>query len=742
MRSSSRALGHLARSGPFLKRDLPGCLRAVTETAAAVLAVGRVSVWFFSDDARSLRAGDIFETASGRHAAGPLLAIGCNEGYRAALETERPLRVDDVGRSAVMADLRDSLLIPEGNSARLDAPVIHQGSLVGVVCCEHAGGPRSWTDEEAAFAASLADFVALALAADEARRAEERAREADRRWRDLFENAVEGVFRMDLAGRLRAVNPALVDILGYGTADALMAAVPDGRALVAVPADRAELRSRLRGAGIVRGFETMVQRADGDLIWVSLNLRRHLGAGGETSGYEGTLEDISHRRRMEQEAAHVALHDGLTGLPNRTLLVDRLAQALRRRRAGQSPGFGVFLIDCDNFRMVNNTLGHALGDRMLAEIARRLSRLLGAGDTLARLGSDDFAVLCEQSWTPDLALRRAEEMRLAVMAPMEVPGHHDLFPSVSVAVVLDHGERETPDEVLRDLGIAVHYAKARGRARCISFEPAMRTAPLQALRLQTELRRALERDEIGLALQPVVDLPGRRLIGFEALARWAHPGRGSVSPTEFIPIAEESGLIVALGETVLRKACALLRSWQPRLNGTPLTVSVNVSPVQLARPDLFELVDGVIAATGVDVRRLKLEVTETALAQDLDIVSSRLDGLRQRGFRILIDDFGTGYSSLSRLHRLPFDGLKVDQSFVRPMLHDEDCRNIVRTVVALGHALGVDIVAEGVEDPETGRELARMGCTSAQGYHFGRPLSPADADRLVGRLSGGPLFLP
>ena len=509
---------------------------------------------------------------------------------------------------------------------------------------------------------------------------------------------------------------------------------------------RDELRALMDNVGRAEGFETEIHRADGPVIWISVNIRAVPGEDGRTAFFEGTVEDITHRKRTEAQLAHQALHDNLTQLPNRTLLADRLSRALVRARLRQSQGCAAILLDIDNFRLVNTTLGPTVGDRMLVVMARRLKAHLNPGDTLARLGRDDFVVVIEDVPDDEAALARADALREVLSAPLELDGN-ELFPTASVGVLWDDGSRSSPEELLRDLGIAVHAAKAKGKGRTIAFETAMRTGPQEALRLQSDLRKALERDEFELHYQPIVDLRDSALIGFEALVRWRHPSRGMVPPSLFIPAAEESGLIAPLGDWILRAACAAMGRWQGMLAGVddsdrPLRVSINMSPVQLVSGELIDTIDRIVRETGAEVARLRLEVTEAALSQEVELVQQRLEALRQRGFQVLIDDFGTGYSSLSRLHRLPFDGLKIDQSFIRPMLFDADSLSIVRTVVALGQGMNVRTVAEGVEDAETAEALLKLGCDRAQGYHFARPMLAADADRLVALRAQGTVALP
>ncbi|HYE51387.1 MAG TPA: EAL domain-containing protein [Azospirillaceae bacterium] len=736
----SAALGRLARADCFVRRDLESCLRAVAETAAAHLDVERCGVWLFTPEGDAITCATLYRRGERTHGQqGTVLRAADFPRYFAAMREERIIAAEDAASDPRTSEFAGNYIGEFGIGALMDAPILFQGRLAGILCSEHVGGPRRWSVEETAFAASLSDFVALALANEENRRAEAR-------YRALFENAVEGIFQLALDGRIVAANPALVRLLGFPSAEALLARTEPAGALFARPDQRDELRGLMDRHGLAEGFEALLNRADGPQIWISVNVRAVRGPDGAPTHFEGTAEDITHRKRAEAEIASAALHDGLTRLPTRALLYDRIDQALARARAGHGGGVAVLLLDFDNFRLVNTSLGPSVGDRLLVEMARRLQDALAPGDTLARIGSDDFAVLAEGVADADSALARAEALRDAVSVPLELDGN-ELFPTACVGAVWDDGGRPDPDELLRDAGIAVHNAKGAGKGRCVAFDPGMRSAPREALRLQSEMRRALEREQFELHFQPLVDLATRHLLGFEALVRWRHPQRGMVPPSAFIPAAEESGLMEPLGDWILNAACMALRGWQDRLAAlgradAPLSLSVNISPVQLVAKSLAGTVEAALAASGADIRRLELEVTETALAQEVEVVSRRLEQLRRLGLRVLIDDFGTGYSSLSRLHRLPFDGLKIDQGFVRPMLYDPDCASIVRTVAALGQAMQVGIVAEGVEDAATADALARLGPARAQGYHFARPMPAEQAAALVERLAAGPVVLP
>ena len=736
------ALGRLARSPCFERRELAACLREITETAVATLGVAQCGAWFYSEEGDALMCADLFAGDSAGHAEGSVLRASEFPAYFGALSTERAIAAENVETDPRTAELARAHLSQKSVRALVNAPIIYKGQMVGALSCEHVGGPRAWRAEEELFVASLADFIALAMALDEGRRAEEWRHDADRRYRDLFENATEGIFQITSTGRFFAVNPAMARLLGYPTAEALIGSHRnDASSLFLSPRHWDELAQLVQTTDRVTDHEVELMRQGGGAVWVSLSVRAVRRADGTLRYFQGTVEDVTHRKRAEAQLTHLSFHDGLTNLPNRTLLSDRIEQALRRTRAGKSSGTALLIIDCDDFQLINNSLGHALGDRLLMEVARRLEAALRPGDTLSRIGSDDFAVLAEGITSAADALAMGEALRQAVSLPCQL-GEQEVFPSVSAGIVLDTGERIEAEALLRDAGIALEQARAQGRGRCLLFQEPMRTAPIETLRLHSELRRAVERGELELRYQPVVDLSDHSLLGFEALLRWHHPERGMIPPIAFIPIAEQQGLIRPLGNWILRTACQRLRHWQALGGLRAPTLSVNVSPVELLAHDLLETVDAAVAEAGIDVGRLSLEITETALADDVDMVSQRLEALHQRGFRILIDDFGTGYSSLSRLHRFPIDGLKVDQSFVKPMLFDEDSASIVRTVAALGRALEVDVIAEGVEDQATAQALARLKCGQAQGFHFALPLTSDEADALVRRAAAGKVTLP
>ncbi len=737
----SSALGALARHACFARADLGECLRRINEVAIATLDVARSSIWFLDEHGQSLTCADIIDGPEKRRAEDLVLKATDFPRYFKAILEDRVIAAADAQADHRTSEFADDYLIPLGIASMLDAPILFGGRTVGVLCVEHVGLPRGWPRDEQVFTASLGDFVALALAAEDRNRTEAALRRAEERYRGIFENAIEGLFQMSPDGRFTDVNPAMARMLGFDDAAGFMEArAPVGAPLFVDACRRSELMQLVATQDRVVGFEASLFRREGPPIWGSFSMRTIRGPDMQVLRLEGSVEDVTLRRRAEDRLAHVSLHDGLTNLPNRALFIDRLAQSLARIRLAGSGSTTVILIDYDGMKLINDSLGHSIGDRLLVEMARRLTACLRPGDTLARLASDEFVVLADRG----AALAFAERLGAAFSVPYDpVPDQDEIFPTASIGLAFHQGSSGSPDDLLRHAGTALHQAKAQGRSRCLAFTPEMKSEPLLMLRLQSDMRRAIERDEFLLFYQPVVSLPDRRLTGFEALIRWNHAQRGLIPPATFIPIAEESGLITDLGDWVTHAACRQMRIWQDRLGpGTPLTLSINIAPAQLAHPDAWALIDHAMIHSGVDVRRMKLEVTETALAGDDDLMSHRLRGLRERGFQILIDDFGTGYSSMSRLHRFPIDGLKIDQSFIRPMLFDGDSAAIVRTVVALGKALDLDLYAEGVEDEGAAVALSRLNCEFAQGYLFAKPLPLEKADALIEEMLISPSALP
>jgi diguanylate cyclase (GGDEF)-like protein len=454
--------------------------------------------------------------------------------------------------------------------------------------------------------------------------------------------------------------------------------------------------------------------------------------------------EVIERRKSEAQLRHDALHDTLTGLANRALLMDRMNQCLQRLKRAPEQSFAVIFLDLDRFEVINDSLGHAAGDQLLIELAKRLEITLRTGDTvsrrepdhLARLGGDEFVALLEGIHTPADAVRVANRLQQATGQPFNIDGH-EVFASVSFGIALSNGVYSTPEEILRDADTALYDAKSAGRGGYRLFDQQMHASAMQRLLMESELRRAIERGELRLLYQPVQSLQTGQLAEVEALVRWEHPQRGSISPAEFIPLAEETGLILQLGQWVLCEACRQVRLWQtevPQLRD--LAVAVNVSGKQFARAQLPAEIASALAETGFHPRHLKLEITETAIMGTGEPALAELNAIRGMGVGFHLDDFGTGYSSLSYLRRMPIEALKIDRSFIAALGSDRTGDSIVQAIVALARALDMRVVAEGVEHKSQADFLRDLGCDFGQGYYFARPLTAEQLVRFAARVPG------
>jgi diguanylate cyclase (GGDEF)-like protein/PAS domain S-box-containing protein len=472
--------------------------------------------------------------------------------------------------------------------------------------------------------------------------------------------------------------------------------------------------------------------ANGEFRWVSTTKLPLRDRQGNIVGTFGISRDITERKKAGEQLQHQAFYDPLTDLPNRALFLDRLRHLFHRaRRSLGNPRFAVLYLDLDRFKAINDSLGHPVGDEVLSATARRLERCVRPGDTLARLGGDEFTVLLDDVRSEADATGVAERIHQEVAAPLEVRGF-EVFTSVSVGIALSSAGYESPEDMLRDADTAMYRAKMGGRARHQVFTSDMHQRAVSSLRLENDLRHALERREIIPYYQPLVDLDTGAVVGFEALARWRHPSRGLLLPDLFIPVAEESGLVVELGEWMLAEACRQAREWQRRHPlWSKLGISVNVSGRQISQAGLAAEVERVLGATGLDPACLTLEITESALMHNLTAGAGVVQRLHAMSVGLHLDDFGTGYSSLAYLHSFPVQALKVDRSFVNRMDREPHEAAIVKAIVSLAHDLGMEVVAEGVETSAQVAALRALRCRRGQGFLFSAPLPADQAERLL-----------
>ena len=436
-------------------------------------------------------------------------------------------------------------------------------------------------------------------------------------------------------------------------------------------------------------------------------------------------------RTNESQLRFDAFHDKLTGLPNRTAFIHHLEGALQAFRNDVTYRFAVLFLDFDGFKVVNDSLGHWLGDEFLIALARRIKEKIPIGNFAARLGGDEFVLLLENILNEAEVLAIANQLQDELRQPFEIRGYH-LYTTASIGIVMNDEFHQTAGDLLRDADIAMYQAKENGKARCVVFDETMRARAMARLKLETALRNALMRQELTVAYQPIWDIATDRVIGFEALARWHHADYGVISPAKFIPIAEETGLIMLLGEWILEEACRQLKQWQASYpQAAPLTISVNISAHQLYQGDLVAVIQRILQRTTLAVEALRLEITESVLMEDIEVAIETCTQLRELGVRLQIDDFGTGYSSFNYLHRLPIDTMKIDKSFIDLVKPDGQHCEIVRTIATLAQSLQLTIIAEGVETQEQFDYIAALNCEQVQGYFISKPLAPAAAESFI-----------
>ncbi len=559
---------------------------------------------------------------------------------------------------------------------------------------------------------------------------EEALRESENKFRMLVENTSEGLLQVDSDDRTQFINDRLCEMVGY-SADELInknwtqILLDDkGRDLIGQANER-------RRKGISDRYEIKLRKKSGELFWVIIGGAPMVDAEGVIIGSLGVFSDISERKRAEAQLLHDAFHDGLTGLANRALFMDHLRMTIERGKSRHSNPYAVLFLDFDRFKVINDSLGHAEGDNLLKHIGRRLESATRTGDLVARLGGDEFVILLSEMPEEGNAVQVAERIHNNLKSPFDLNGS-EVFVSASIGIALSTAGHKRPEDMVRDADIAMYRAKAKGRAQYQVFDQAMHEYASKQLSLDTEMRRALERREFLIHYQPIITLENDSLVGFEALVRWRHPERGMIPPFEFIPAAEENGLILPLGNWILRESCRQLRRWQKENpSASRLKVSVNLSTKQFSQSDLAEQIAAALNATGLDPHCLKLEITESHIMENSEQAIIMMNRLRALGVELSLDDFGTGYSSLSYLHRLPVSYLKIDRSFVMRMTENEENGEIVSTIIKLAQNLKMKVIAEGIETAEQLAHLKVLGCEYGQGYFFSKPLEAEAAEKFI-----------
>ena len=557
--------------------------------------------------------------------------------------------------------------------------------------------------------------------------------------KEFEESSSDWLWEVDARGKLIRVSQRLASLAG-STIESL-----NGRSAIeflAGEAPRGKVRPDSPVARLGAHFRRkepfrdlmLNPRINGEDRWWSLTAKPLFDDEGQFLGYRGVGSDVTEAKRAEDTMTRMASYDTLTGLPNRAMLNLRMTNLLERQNR-DGGRFAVLSLDLDRFKNVNDTLGHEIGDRLLVEASLRMSKVLRERDIAARFGGDEFVILQANVRQPSDSSALAQRVIDALGAPYDIDGHRILVgASVGIAMAPDHGEKA--EELLRNSDLALYRAKADGKGRHCFFAPSMNTLMQSRRLLEVDLREAIEGEKLEVHFQPLIDIFSGQIIACEALVRWNHPTRGFVPPVDFIPLAEETGLVVRLGEFVLRKACAEAATWT-----RDIRVAVNLSLVQFRAGDLVGLVDKVLAETGLAPERLELEITESILIEDRDDALATLSALRARGVRIALDDFGTGYSSLAYLSSFPFDKIKIDQSFVRDVAIRKDSAAIIRAITSMADTLGMCTTAEGVENMEELNWLRLQGCGEAQGFLFSRPVPARDLRALLGMPGDAPALV-
>jgi diguanylate cyclase (GGDEF)-like protein/PAS domain S-box-containing protein len=571
----------------------------------------------------------------------------------------------------------------------------------------------------------------------ERKRAEIRLMESEHFTRTIITSVQQGIIVFDRELRCQVWNRFMEDVTGLLAADVIGTDALDLLPSLREHGTDALLQRALAGQTVQSPDMVAAMTPAGRPTWVSCVFSPHVTRSGATMGVVGIVNDISERKEVEDQLVHNAFHDALTGLPNRSLFIDRLERLLRHSERHPGYVFGVAFIDLDRFKVVNDSLGHLRGDELLVAIGHRLEGSIRQGDTVARLGGDEFAILLDDVADVRDATRVADRILTDLSRPFLLAGS-EVYMAASIGIALSSTGYDQPGDILRDADTAMYRAKLDGRCRYEVFDRDMHDTAVLTLQIETDLRRALERGEFRLHYQPIVALDDGRISGFEALIRWQHPTRGLLMPDDFVPFAEETGLIVGIGWWVLNEACRQMQLWRDRFaDGVGMSISVNLSTRQFMHPDLLPQVDAVLARTGLPAPMLKLEITESVVIHHQDLVAAALVALRARGIQLCIDDFGTGYSSLSYLHAFPVDTLKIDRSFISQIGLAGSNPRLVETIIALSRNLGMETVAEGVETEEQLSVLRELGPGFAQGFYFSKAVPPADVERM---LDGTPVW--
>jgi diguanylate cyclase (GGDEF)-like protein/PAS domain S-box-containing protein len=655
------------------------------------------------------------------------------------LQSNRPLRMSQSMENLPLKVSTGFLV-----HSLIHVPLASKGKTLGVLSVDNHKSKRDFKKKDENLLTSLADYASVAIEnanlyqqarqeIQERKRVAQALRVSEERYALAVRGANEGLWDWNLADNTIYFSPRWKSMLGY--AEDQIENDPDEwfKRIHAEDLARMKLDFSAHCEGVTSHFENehRMLHKDGTYRWMLTRGLAVWNGNGKATRMAGSLADITDRKTAEQKLLHDAFHDALTGLPNRTLFLDRLRYAVERAKRRDDYLFAVLFLDLDRFKDINDSLGHYVGDQLLIAIANRLQKDLRTTDTVARFGGDEFVILLEDISDISDATRIADQLQNELTNSNHLI-EHDVFITTSIGIVLSVTGYNRAEEVLRDADIAMYRAKASGKARYEIFDPTMRDLIMERLMLEGDLRRALDSDELIPYYQPIVSLDTGRTTGFEALVRWNHPKRGLLTPDAFIGIAEETGLIIAIDRLVLREACTQLKEWQTMYRSDPpLTISVNLSVKQVTQPDFIEFIQHTLDETGVSPNCLKLEITESVIMDNFEYTASVFGKIQNLGVQIEIDDFGIGYSSLSYLSHFPINALKIDRSFISRMVNNGSHLKIVQAIVMLAHGLGMNVTAEGVENENQLSVIKSLGCELAQGYLVSKPTSKVEAKEFI-----------
>lgn len=656
-------------------------------------------------------------------------------------QAEFPSAVDVLLRGKVLyipsvVDLKEISVAERKNlsafnlQSLISIPLSFQGIFLGWVGLASFTQGKVWSESNTQLLIMFGEILTNALKRMETEKA---LQESERRYSTLAKISPVGMFQTDISGNCLYANEQWCQIAGMPVQESL----GPGWSAAIHPEDRQYIFSEWNRAiqfKIPFLAEYRFQRPDGSITWVLGQAIAERDNSDKITSYVGTITDISERKKAEIILQHAAFHDSLTGLPNRALLMEHLQQAIKRQQRHSHWLIALLFLDLDRFKIINDSLGHLTGDKLLIALGKRLEKCKRVSDTLARLGGDEFVFLLEELKSPEEATHIAERIYRALIKPFNID-NQELFVSASIGITFNScQDNNSPTQLLRDADTAMYKAKARGKSCYTVFDRSMYTQNLQQLRLESDLRQAIKREELVIYYQPIFSLDSNRLEGMEALVRWQHPEQGLISPTNFISIAEETGIIIALDQWVLKRACCQLVDWKNQFPSfAHLSLNVNLSGKHFLQSHLIEKIEEIIDETNILKQDLKLEITESILIENSKLIQNIFNRLKNKKIQVCLDDFGTGYSSLSYLDRFPLNTLKIDRSFISNLNGESSKSAIIRAIVIMARELDIEVIAEGVETIKQVDFLKTLGCFGAQGYWYSKPLKTEDVIPLLNK---------